>query len=202
MHGNDNFQYEASPDYGGSSSWLTPLLRQEETVLWQGRPLPGKWFHRQDFYLIPFCVIWCGFAVFWEFSAIKDGHLFLILWGIPFVAVGLYMVFGRFFYQQAVKRKTRYAATTHRIIVQSRNQLTFLTYRQIPIISRALNRDGSGTICFGPRQTYLSIRPRLVYPSIGPQRENTQQPAVTCFEDIADAERVYRIIEEQMLERV
>jgi len=40
-------------------------------------------------------ILWAGFAIFWERSAIRDGDPFHLV-GVPFVVVGLYIVMGRF----------------------------------------------------------------------------------------------------------
>jgi len=53
--------------------------------------------------MIPFSLMWGGFLVlFGEFQGreLQGGALVLsILWGVPFVLVGLYMIVGRFFYE-------------------------------------------------------------------------------------------------------
>jgi hypothetical protein len=93
-------------------------LRADEQLLWQGAPDAGVWFTSEDVFLVPFSILWCGFAIFWE-SSVIGGHapFFFRLWGIPFVAVGLYFVAGRFFYKNYRKRSTVYAVTTKRAMI-------------------------------------------------------------------------------------
>src|SRR5262245_41322509 len=89
-----------------------------ETILWQGQPnrqrylLRGRW-------AIPFTLAWCGFAIFWEVSVFRtDAPFFFRLWGIPFVLVGLYLVFGRFFAVAREAERTWYAVTNRRILIR------------------------------------------------------------------------------------
>ena len=67
-------------------------------MLWAGRPDSGVLFGRGDLLLVPFTVLWGGFAVFWNVMAWR-GHapVFFRLWGIPFLLAGLYVIVGRFF---------------------------------------------------------------------------------------------------------
>src|SRR5919201_2297721 len=79
-----------------------------EKILWVGRPDPSKRFERSDLFLVPFSLLWGGFALFWEAAVIAHGSFFGTLWGIPFVAIGLYMTAGRFVYKAWVRRSTLY----------------------------------------------------------------------------------------------
>ena len=70
----------------------------------------------RDGYLIPFSLFFFGFAVFWLTSVARQGAPgFFYLWGVPFVAIGLYMLVGRFFFDAWLRRDLRYAVTDRRI---------------------------------------------------------------------------------------
>ena len=66
----------------------------------------------------PFSIMWAGFAVFWESAVLGSGAPFFFrLWGIPFVAFGLYMVFGRFIFKRRQKLRTAYGITKQRALI-------------------------------------------------------------------------------------
>ena len=76
-------------------------------MLWSGQPLRSVIFHSSDWYAIPFSLLWGGFAIFWEsgvtghfgFGNSKEGFsLFMALWGIPFIVIAQYIIWGRFPY--------------------------------------------------------------------------------------------------------
>jgi hypothetical protein len=91
---------------------LQSELLSGESVLWAGRPNFGVIFHSDDWYMIPFSLLWGGFAIFWEAGVLGYwGHnskgtpsVFMALWGIPFVVIGQYMIWGRFLYDAVKKR--------------------------------------------------------------------------------------------------
>lgn len=106
-----------------------------------------------------------GFAIIWEFAAIYGtykarGHapagfpLFAFpLFGVPFVIIGLYLIFGRFFVDAKVRARTTYGVTNDRIIIISglfSQQVKSMQIRTISDISLTEKSDGSGTIIFGP----------------------------------------------------
>ena len=74
-----------------------PYIMDNEYILWEGAPQKGLVLTSRDLALIPFSLIWLAFSLFWEVSAIRTtGSLFMVLWGLPFVGVGIYLLFGRF----------------------------------------------------------------------------------------------------------
>ena len=97
---------------------LEPYLLTDEALLWSGRPDPTKHFGRNDILLVPFSVVWGGFAVFWEIEVLTSAAPGLLgLFGLPFVAMGLYMLFGRFIVKARRKRHTAYGLTDQRALV-------------------------------------------------------------------------------------
>ena len=101
----------------------TPLesyLDPSERLLWSGQPKQGLRLQASDAMMIPFSLMWGGFAIVWEAMALgifathtpnpQHPHEQIFawifpLWGVPFVIVGLYMIFGRFFTMQPCGRK-------------------------------------------------------------------------------------------------
>ncbi|HWC11484.1 MAG TPA: hypothetical protein VG455_09700, partial [Acidimicrobiales bacterium] len=63
-------------------------------------------------------------------------------WGIPFVAMGLYFIFGRFVYKRRMKLRTAYGVTTDRAIVAVGDfSLTEMPIKQVAT-SQHRSRDG------------------------------------------------------------
>jgi hypothetical protein len=102
----------------GPATQLAPYLRPGEQLLWSGRPDPDIRFTSADVFLVPFSILWGGFALFWETTVIASGAPpFFVLWGVPFVVLGLYFMFGRFVYKRRNKLRTAYGLTTDRALV-------------------------------------------------------------------------------------
>jgi hypothetical protein len=129
-------------------------LGTREIIRWIGRPQQGVAFRAADALLIPFSLLWCGFAMFWEVGVWSSGApSFFMLWGGAFVCVGLYFVFGRFFADAYLRSKMQYALTDQRALILgglAGNDLTSIDLRTTSEI-RYKDIDGStGTISFGP----------------------------------------------------
>ena len=45
---------------------IQPELTPGESIVWAGQPNTSVIFHKQDVFMIPFSLMWGGFAIFWE----------------------------------------------------------------------------------------------------------------------------------------
>jgi hypothetical protein len=108
-------------------------LRDGERLLWAGAPDPGVLFSRNDLFLIPFSLLWCGFAIFWEVSALRDdtNSWFFPVFGAFFVMMGLFLVAGRFLLKRLRKARTGYAVTDRRAFLVAGR-----TTHQVPATDR------------------------------------------------------------------
>jgi hypothetical protein len=164
------------------------MLDRGERLLWWGQPPTGVILRSHDLFLIPFSVMWAGFAVFWEATAfLNDAPLFFLLWGIPFVAVGIYFVIGRFFHDAWRRSKTSYGITEQRIIIASPSETKMIDLASLGEIRFKESNDGTGSIVF------------VVAPSIYWQNNygmRSENPAMPTFERIKEGKRVLSIIRE------
>jgi hypothetical protein len=140
--------------------------------------------------MIPFSLMWGGFAIFWESTVVTKGApFFFMLWGIPFVLIGLYIIFGRFFVDARSRARTFYGVTSERIIIvsgQSSRQTKSLQLKTLSDISLTERADGSGTITFGPQYPTTQNLP-AGWPGAG-------RYAAPAFDMIDRAKEVYDLI--------
>jgi len=178
-------------------SILSPQLDSGERLLWSGQPRGGIRLRRQDALLIPFSLLWGGFAIFWEFTALTatskaPGSVALVfpLFGLPFVVVGLYLIFGRFIVDAKVRARTFDGVTNERIIIISglfTQQTKSLQLRTLSDVSLTQRPDGSGTILFGSAPFMGGFFPRGSWPGAG-------RYAPPSFDLIDRSKEVYEII--------
>ncbi|WP_446743270.1 hypothetical protein [Silvibacterium acidisoli] len=201
---------EQSAAFSGQDNYLPPDLQSQlldgEYALWSGQPLRRIIFHRSDLLAIPFSLFWGGFTVVWElmatgvsnpFAIQLEPNLFMMLWGIPFVLIGQYLIWGRFIHTAWKKRRTYYALTNQRVLVALLgSQRKFLTMQLTSLESctLTLRNDDAGTIDFSPQpeaQTNWSADRRVSAPQMG-----TNLSRLT-FYDISEAQSVHRMIQKQ-----
>lgn len=132
---------------------LAQHLDPAERLLWSGQPRQGLWVRGSDALMIPFSLMWGGFAFFWETMVILGGApWFFTLWGVPFVLVGVYIIAGRFFWDAKRRSATCYGVTDRRIVILSgvwSPQVRSVNLRTLGEVSVAERRDGSGNVTFG-----------------------------------------------------
>jgi hypothetical protein len=140
---------------------IQPELASGEKFLWGGQPSNRVTFHKSDRGMIPFSLLWGGFAIFWEAAVTgfggfgylsKPAPFFFMLWGISFVVIGQYMIWGRFLYDAWLKPRTYYAVTDRRVIVvqngfSRRSVSAFID--SLPAINKEGNGAEFGSIRFG-----------------------------------------------------
>lgn len=170
-------------------NWINQYLMPDEYVLWNGKPEKGNLLTGQDVFMIPFSIMWCGFAIVWETSVlIMSAPLLFRIWGIPFVCVGLYMVFGRFLMKSYLREKTVYVITNRRVFIFCRNQVNTIDYHICPAKTVTRHGNGYGTISFSS-----STQPNQMFFLQG-QRQNQN---IFELDNIPDIDRVVRILSGQ-----
>lgn len=131
------------------SAQLEPHLLRGERILWTGHPDPHRLVAKADAYLVPFSLMWGGFALFWEGGVLAShAPFFFLIWGIPFVLIGQYFIWGRFIYKRRNRLQTVYAVTDQRILVLRGRTLQSMLLSQMPVLNEVARRDGSGSLEF------------------------------------------------------
>jgi len=180
---------------------VQPEMWSGESVYWAGVPNPKVIFHSDDWAAIPFTLLWTGFFVFWEGNALGfwgrasragGADLFMSLWGIPFLIIGNYMVWGRFLLDGWLKRRTYYAVTNRRVLTLQegwKRRTNWMYLEAIP----AIEREGAvtGTLWFGKK-----------YPVVAGRHQKTRSMSrfemsdIPVFADINDVDGVQRLVQE------
>jgi hypothetical protein len=170
---------------------LDAELGSGERLLWSGKPAAGLRLRASDIFMIPFSLMWGGFAIFWEFQVVASGApFFFMLWGVPFVLVGLYMIVGRFFVDSYQRSRTYYGVSDQRVLIVGglmSRQVTSLALQGLVEMSLNERGDGSGDIVFGRNDGFAAG-----WPTAGWQRGRT--PPAPSFELIAQVRQVYELI--------
>lgn len=168
-------------------------LRPNETVLWEGTPVPG--FHQRGaaiflmLFGLPFLVI--GVALFFyglsllpKAATLNDAGLavFTTAFGLPFGGIGAFLVFGPVIEARTNARDIHYALTTRAAYVRRTGRFPSLkVYPILPHTALELER--------GKRASTVWLHSRL-------ERDSDGDLGTTKagFENIAEAEKVFLMI--------
>lgn len=137
--------------------------------------------------MIPFSLLWGGFAIFWFVTALSfDGAGPFAFFGVPFVLIGLYMIFGRFFYDGWVRKNTFYAITNQRVLIRTGGRtasLSSLNLAAIPEITFQEHQGGRGSLFFASIAPFMAQFSSRYRSRMGPY-----------FDQIENGQQVYQIL--------
>ena len=133
--------------------WARPYIDANDRIKWTGRPESVHLFTNKDAFMIPFSIVWFGFALFWEIGVIQDqAPLMFIIVGGAFLVIGLYITVGRFVHKLILLRNTAYVITEKVLLC---NQFGRVHVTSLPItmpVDIIEYKDGTGTIIMGHSQ--------------------------------------------------
>lgn len=162
-----------------------------ERLLWTGRPRRGLRLSASDAMLIPFSLLWGGFAFFWEYMVIHTGGpLIMTVFGVPFVLSGVYLIIGRFFVDAWKRSRTAYAVTDQRALILTNfflRKVASFRPAALPEITMTERTDGSGTIAFGSAAPFANWYRGAAWPGMEAYNRN-------CFDQIEDVRVVHQLL--------
>lgn len=179
---------------------IQPKLISGETLQWAGMPNTSVVLHSEDWTLIPFSILWGGFAIFWEAGVLgywgesakkHSAPSFFAIWGVPFVIAGQYFIWGRFLTEAWLKRRTYYAVTNRRVLIVQEGWRRKIRSCYLEAIPEIVREGGTtGTLWLGKKLSMFAGRG-------SPKRSMSRfdvDSYVPVLADIDDVDSVYRLI--------
>jgi hypothetical protein len=170
---------------------LRPHLERGEKLLWAGRPVQGIVITLMDWYLIPFSVVWLGILLRSLGPGLRAQTDPIIgAMGVLFVAIGVYILVGRYIADWLYRSRLIYGVTDRRAIIVSGmfglgvQTIEFSSLGGLKFEERG---DGSGTISFGNQMPYWHRQQLHASWGVGNQ-----------FFRVQDVKNVYAIVRDAM----
>jgi hypothetical protein len=135
---------------GNTPDEVAREMRAGEKTQWVGYPIPKKFAIKEGIPSFVFGIPWTAFVVFWESLAIKSGSVFMTLWGVPFIVVGLYLLTSPF-WEYLRARRTIYVVSNKRLIILNgllRPSRRSFAPPDIGSVEVVADHDGVGSIVF------------------------------------------------------
>ncbi len=136
-------------DYMDEFQFFSPYMESGEYAVWQGRPERGNYFSGMNWVTALFSLVWLGFSLSWEAIAIAAGAppVFL-LFGLPFIGIGIFLLFGGALRRMRNRGKTLYLITNRRVLIKSGSRVSIYRAEDLPAMQIKLHKNGNGTIIF------------------------------------------------------
>ncbi len=178
-------------------------LQPGEEILWEGQSL-----QQSRIALNKSGMLWLGFSILWVAMAIimtsfiktadATGMFFKLvfpLFGLPFIAIGIFMVFIVPAKQRKIDSSTYYYVTNERIIINIDTVKTHvfnsIYIKNLNNVHLTENQDNTCNIMFSP--SILSNR--YSYPAVSSSENSFAEPAVNnCFYRIKSGVDVHKLI--------
>ncbi len=167
---------------------VKPYLQEGEEVLWTGRPyrsVPFRTSPSSKFFVL----FWLGFSLFWTVSVVSMGAGFMGIFGMFFVAIGVFLLYNVTVGQKKQYAATVYAVTTKRaiIVTKGRQGMNCHEYPLESLENISLENviENTGTIRLVPQQIYYDRKGRS---------RNATPDIATAFMMIDDVHKVYRML--------
>jgi hypothetical protein len=135
-------------------------LMPGEAFKWVGLARQGIFFRSTDLFIIPFSILWTGMALSsgaTTYQSYLNGSvgLFRVLFILPFLAMGLYLVILRFFIDSFKRKHAYYAITDQRVLINNQTafdeKLVAIELANLPALTVSKSRKNLTTIEFGPK---------------------------------------------------
>lgn len=188
-----------------TSGW-DGILEPGESVLWQGQPQADIIWRNMLSDRLPIGIMFTLFSMAWVgiaasiVAGLEGAFLAALLFplaGLPFLAIGLYMLAGHLYWDARVRRGTWYTLTDRRAFIATdilgRRKLQSYPLADMDALELI---DGSpGDVIFGP-VTHSRRRP-VPGPHKGRNRLVTGSRSHVGFRRIAEPRKVWQMIRDQ-----
>jgi hypothetical protein len=185
---------------------LRSHLDSGEKLLWAGRPAQGIVLMWQDWFLIPFGMVWFGSAVrfsiqgSWPASNKNPPPFALfVAFALLIIGTGIYLVIGRLLVDLWFRSRTIYGVTDRRAIILSgmrRRSVHSIYFSSLITLKLEERRNRSGTIYLGEDRPPYRHDPHdgSEFGGFGPSGQT--RLGEEQFFQIADAKKVFTILQE------
>lgn len=169
-------------------------LMPGEAIEWIGQPNSSAFFHREDWFAVPFGIVWGVVSLTFLLGALRlvdigqkgPWNPFEVAMAALFTAVGQYLIWGRIVYRRWKKRRTFYALTNRRALIIEygfrRRISSSVLWDGLTLIHKRVHHGGVGSICFGGPVTDEWISGR------------NNAPRHPTFDDVDNADMLYQTI--------
>lgn len=177
-------------DTASANEVIRPFLRTEEKLLWQGQPNRTKIFSKMDGFLVPFAIIWL-LGVFMPLNNMILYMPEMILFQIPFIAIGLWLFPLRFIFAQTMKPYLFYAITDQRfIVVNTYKTTTHLSVDWHNVENASLESDATNIGTINLTSSNISNKSLAIQMNLGSVKHGLS------LIHINDSSLVHRLIED------